>query len=57
MILEELERDMHKAAETLDFERAAALRDRIFELRGTPPPSQKPTRRPKARRKKGLRRQ
>jgi excinuclease ABC subunit B len=32
--LEELDRQMHEAAEALDFERAATLRDRIQELKG-----------------------
>jgi len=37
--LDELEAEMHAAAESLDFERAAALRDRIMQMRtqiGTP---------------------
>ena len=32
----ELEAEMYEAAETLDFERAARLRDRIMELKGEP---------------------
>ena len=34
-IIQELERQMRAAAEALEFERAAALRDQIFELRQT----------------------
>jgi excinuclease ABC subunit B len=31
--IERLEKEMRKAAQQLDFERAAALRDKIFELK------------------------
>ena len=31
--LEELDKEMHEAAEALDFERAASVRDRIQELK------------------------
>ena len=31
--LEELDKDMHEAADALDFERAATVRDRIQELK------------------------
>jgi excinuclease ABC subunit B len=37
--LEELQREMLAAAESLEFERAAKLRDRIAQLKGTPNPS------------------
>ena len=33
-MLKQLEREMHEAADNLDFELAAILRDKIFELRG-----------------------
>jgi excinuclease ABC subunit B len=33
-LIRELEKQMHGAAEALEFEKAAALRDQIFELRG-----------------------
>jgi excinuclease ABC subunit B len=32
-LIKELERQMQQAAESLEFEKAAALRDQIFELR------------------------
>jgi excinuclease ABC subunit B len=41
--LSELEADMHRAAELLDFERAAELRDRIIALKGTEPRTAAPT--------------
>ena len=34
-IIKELEKEMAKAAQSLEFEKAAALRDQVFELRGT----------------------
>jgi excinuclease ABC subunit B len=40
-VLEELEREMQQAAKHLEFERAAALRDRIFELRNHHPATNK----------------
>ena len=33
-MIDELEREMKKAAQALEFEKAAALRDQIFDLRG-----------------------
>ena len=33
-MIDELEREMRKAADAMEFEKAAALRDQIFELRG-----------------------
>ena len=33
-MIDELEREMNKAAQALEFEKAAALRDQIFDLRG-----------------------
>jgi excinuclease ABC subunit B len=33
-VVHELEREMHAAAQNLEFEKAAALRDQLFELRG-----------------------
>ena len=33
-MINELEREMNKAAQALEFEKAAALRDQIFDLRG-----------------------
>ena len=54
--IQELEAEMMEAAEQLDFERAAALRDRIAEIRddghGSPKTEALPTRR---RRRKGQR--
>lgn len=34
-MIKELEKEMKKAAQNLEFEKAAALRDQVFELRGT----------------------
>ncbi len=34
-MIEELEKEMQKAADALDFEKAAALRDQVFDLRGS----------------------
>ncbi len=34
-MIKELEKEMKKAAQNLEFEKAAALRDQLFELRGT----------------------
>ncbi len=34
-MIEELEKEMQKAAQSLEFEKAAALRDQVFELRGS----------------------
>jgi len=34
LVLRQLEREMHQAADNLDFELAAILRDKIFELKG-----------------------
>ncbi len=34
-LIRELEKQMHRAAESLEFEKAAAMRDQIFELRQT----------------------
>ena len=33
-MIHELEKEMKKAAQQLEFEKAAALRDQVFELRG-----------------------
>ncbi|MBI4613280.1 MAG: excinuclease ABC subunit UvrB, partial [Planctomycetes bacterium] len=44
-LLELLERDMREAAEELDFERAAVLRDRLAELKGEAPAGGSPGRR------------
>jgi excinuclease ABC subunit B len=33
-MIKELEKEMKKAAQSLEFEKAAALRDQVFELRG-----------------------
>ena len=33
-MIDELEHEMKKAAQALEFEKAAALRDQIFDLRG-----------------------
>ena len=35
--IQELEKEMHSAAESLEFEKAAALRDQILHLRGNAP--------------------
>ena len=48
-VLEELEKEMQQAAKNLEFERAAALRDRIFELRNHHPATNK---KPPARRRR-----
>ncbi|NCC50366.1 MAG: excinuclease ABC subunit UvrB [Spartobacteria bacterium] len=40
-LIAELERDMLQAAEALEFERAASLRDQLFELKDGLPPSRK----------------
>ncbi|MCY4539670.1 MAG: excinuclease ABC subunit UvrB [Chloroflexi bacterium] len=34
-MIEELEKEMQKAAQSLEFEKAAALRDQVFDLRGS----------------------
>ena len=34
-MIKELESEMKKAAQALEFEKAAALRDQVYELRGT----------------------
>ena len=34
MMIKELEQEMKEAARTLDFERAAQLRDILFEMKG-----------------------
>ncbi|MSR55166.1 MAG: excinuclease ABC subunit UvrB [Gemmataceae bacterium] len=47
--LEELQVEMLKAAQELDFERAAELRDKIFKLKGEPVAS--PQKKPKGRRR------
>jgi excinuclease ABC subunit B len=36
LVLKQLEREMQEAADNLDFELAAILRDKIFELKGVP---------------------
>ncbi|HUT33683.1 MAG TPA: excinuclease ABC subunit UvrB [Planctomycetota bacterium] len=55
----EMEQEMLAAAEVLDFERAAALRDRIYTLEGRTAELVKPqtSRRPYKRRRKGRRKQ
>lgn len=34
-MIEELEKEMQKAAQSLEFEKAAALRDQVFDLRNS----------------------